>query len=68
MIWTGGAGNAQRILVETHVSHSCSAKTFRQLTAGLTSALVGSENAFEVMIEPANYCDAWALMGHGYPD
>ena len=42
-------------------------KNFRQLTAGLTSALLGSKTAFEVMIVPDNYCDARALMGHGYP-
>ena len=67
MIWTGGTGNAQRILVD-----SCPklllCNSFRQLTAGLTSALLGSKTAVEVMIVPDNHCDTWALKGHGYRD
>ena len=42
-------------------------KNFRQLTAGLTLALLGSTTAFVVMVVPDTNCDAWALIGHGYP-
>ena len=43
-------------------------ESFGQLTAGLTSALLGSKTACKVMKVPDNYSEAWALVGYEYPD